>query len=251
MAIKAVEWARRQLGREWRDPATGETRALGPRHVLALVELGDCINRNMTFAFPGPERLERATGLKERQQRRLMADLEAAGLIKAVQGKGRGRGRGREPNRYYLACDPKTGEARAIDAEAFATRYSRSDLAACNDVTPGQGGRLHPVKSDPAPIIPVTGNITGGADALGPHERPAPAPLDLELAVVASRMVDGEPIRAFLDGFAVEGQNPLTIRALTARAWDAYQGRLVANKFALEKANGGPVVVLAPQRDAA
>ena len=30
--------------------------------------------------------------------------------------------------------------------------------------------------------------------------------LDLELAVVASRMVDGEPIRAFLDGFAVEGR---------------------------------------------
>lgn len=160
MSIKAVEWARRQLGRPWEepDPTTGELkrRSLGPRHVLGLVEMADCINKRMTFAFPGPERLERATGLGERQQRRLIRDLEASGAIKAVQGKGRGRGRGREPNRYYLACDPATGADRPLPAEAFtapkSTLRREVELSQAGAVTAGQKSpavtRLQPDADD-------------------------------------------------------------------------------------------------------
>lgn len=160
MSIKGVDWARRQLGRTWEevDPKTGELRPrkLGATHILALVEMGDCINKHMTFAFPGPERLEKATGLGERQQRRLIRDLEASGAIKAVQGKGRGRGRGREPNRYYLAVDPKTGLDRPLPAEAFAgpARSLESEVEAAQNRAVTAGQNCPPVK----PLQPVAGD---------------------------------------------------------------------------------------------
>lgn len=158
MAIKAVEWARGQLGRAWRetDPASGAEieRRLGPRAVLVLVEIADCINRRHEFAFPGQERLMRAAGVQERQVRRLVRELEAAGCIKALPGKGRGHGRGREPDRYYLACDPETGKGKLLPALPAARMRLTGGHAwpAVDAPTAGQPGHLQPVKSDTASL---------------------------------------------------------------------------------------------------
>lgn len=103
MSIKAVEWALKQEG-------------VSSTAKLVLVMLADCINVNDEFAWPSQARIAAVVGRKERQVRNTLKALCDAGLIRVEAGAGAGRGKGREPTRYFIACDHKTGAARPFTA---------------------------------------------------------------------------------------------------------------------------------------
>lgn len=102
MSIKAVEWALKQ-------PVSSTAK-------LVLVMLADCINNNDEFAWPSQDRIAKVVGRSERQVRTHLKALAEKRLVRIVAGPGAGRGKGRTSDKYFLACDHRTGLARDLTA---------------------------------------------------------------------------------------------------------------------------------------
>jgi hypothetical protein len=142
MSVKANAWAKAQV-----DLACAPYRVLGA--------LADHINKDHQFCWPRIETLAIATGKSERTVKAAIRDLQDRGLVLVAPGPGAGRGKGRGASRYYLACCPKTGGARALPEIAAARAASRRLPAkgmAENGADLGftECDPLHPVTGDPA-----------------------------------------------------------------------------------------------------
>lgn len=170
MTIKAVEWALRREG----ISATAK---------LVLVMLCDCINASDEVAFPSQKRISEVVGRKERQVRRHIDSLEQTGLIAVIPGAGAGRGKGRQPDRYAIACDHRTGQDRALSPEIIAKcgSVTAGHLRPAVGITGGHNGHAvtvtaghfeHPVRVTGGHLGPLQAVISGNAYIEEPEIEP-------------------------------------------------------------------------------
>ena len=147
-----------------RDTRWAWDQALPPTTKLVLLALAECINgRGPGVCYPGQERLAAMCGLKVRQTRNILGDLEARGLIETTPRPGDGKGR--KTNLYRLIPEQGTLDL----ACQYPVDKSGGNRQCSSGCLGGATGNFQQATGNPVPVASLyepeerTGRIERGA----------------------------------------------------------------------------------------